>query len=435
MRAAHAIDIDFDIDDDDIIDVDDEADFVDVGIGVDEAALDAVIVRRLSVGDVEVPPFPRAVLELQELQAKGAGANAFVDVVARDPALAVRCLRVANSARYARAHRSVTVHDAVGALGTQMLMRIALADGLAGAACGDGRLVALKDRLWRQSVTAAVLASALAPSRGLGGDLAFICALLHDFGRLIAAKLVEEIVANDEVAAAADVDIAVWDEVVGRYSAELGILAAERWQLPEAIRECISTHRQPLSESPHRALVGLVNAVDAVVALLERCPDPSRDDVQRAGAFSTADVDVVWRALPSLPSVLASFAIERAPPRSTTSTTTTLTTTTTPASKALTASTINTQRPRKFVVQSLTGHVVVLTGPEGLTAHQVFLLRFDFAIPTDVWLRVNAVVDRGGGVVEVSAAPFALTDEAASNWWGHARRLARAAVVAAPSRV
>lgn len=415
----------------------------------DERALDVAMILRVSMGDIEVPPMPKALLQLQKLQSEGASASAFVDVVAQDPALAVRCLRVANSARYARSSRVVTLHDAVSAVGTAMVVRIALAEGLAVAACGDGAFVELKDQLWRQAVSGAVLSSALAPGRAVLPDLAFVCGLLHDFGRLIAVKLIEDIAS----AAATTISVRSWADVVERYHQELGIVAAERWQLPDVLRECITTHDRPLSTSPNLALLELVTGVDKVVQLLESKGSVTVDDIAVASGFTQRESTLLWRALPSLPGLIASFTIERlhhaspfhraksaamlAPPvpSSSPAPTTSLSSSKLPsrvsgsssappsstsAPAPITAETVGVSRPRRFEIKELTGRAVVLRGADGLTPSQVFCLRFDFRKPLEVWLRVTASRSGDGGSV-VEASPFALTGDDAAAWWQEVR--------------
>ncbi len=67
-------------------------------------------------------------------------------------------LRVANSACYRRAARVVSLYEAVNAVDIEALVRIAPVEGLAGAV-GDGPMVGLKDQLWRQAVSGALLSS------------------------------------------------------------------------------------------------------------------------------------------------------------------------------------------------------------------------------------------------------------------------------------
>jgi putative nucleotidyltransferase with HDIG domain len=407
-----------------------------VDIGVDADALDRAVVARLRDRDIDVPPFPKAVLQLQQLSGTGASLSAFVDVVARDPALAVRVLRVANSASFGRLKPAVTLHEAVGAVGTNMVVRIALADGLAAAVCTDGPLVALKDRYWRHAISGALLAAALAPGRALKADLVFVCALLHDFGKLLAVKLVEEILVSGDVPGTDIVEEDFWVDVVERYHTELGIVAAVKWALPDTIAECISTHHAPLTSSENHNLLSLINSVDSVVGLLDEHTVLAASDLKVTG-LSDRECQVVCQALRNLPSLIVSFTLERlvmAPPVSarpamSTSTPMAASLSSTPSETALSgvardarlwAETVGSTKQRRFEVRELSGRRVLLVGAEGLPLNQVFRVKVSFSQPREVWLRVTAS-QANGAQVEVSCVPFALTGEDATDWWNRVR--------------
>ncbi len=388
---------------------------LDIDVGVDEDALDADIVARLQKGEIQVPPFPRVVLELQALMAKGAGLGSFVDVVAKDPALAARVLRVANSASFGRAESVSTLAAAVTALGTQMLQRIALADGLASKACADGPLVALRDQAWRQSVTSALLSSTLATARGLPADEVFVCGLLHNFGRLLAVRVIEDVIADGGIVALDAVGSDVWRELVNKYRTELGILAAERWQLPETLREVITTHHLRPKNKP---IIQLINAVDNVIDLLEDGSALDLDELAAVDGIGAKDAALLYRSLPALPALQASFTIERLSARPATVSTLPPAP---PPSTTVTATTQGTAAPRTFEVRQLTMRGVVLIGKDGLAPNQVFRLRFAFgATSLDVWLRITALKTVNAGA-EVHAVPFALRGEEAGAWYSRVR--------------
>lgn len=405
--------------------IDDVADDLDmaIDIGVDPDELDTAIVTRLSRGEIDEPPFPHVVLQLQKLNAADAGLTTFVDVIARDPALAARCLRVANAASYGRTERVTTLMQAVSTLGTGTLMRIALADGLAAAACRDGPLVVLRDAAWRQAVTSALLSSALAPMRGLAADEVFVCALLHDFGRLIAVRVIEDIVAEKHLPFLDAVSIGAWTEVVDRYRCELGILAGERWQLPSSIKSVLGLRHDQLRGHPRESLLQLVHGVDRVIALLDSNASVYLEDVITASGLSPKEAAVLFRALPGLPALVASFTIERLGQPKTAAVAQVPVPEPMPVGPRMRATTIGLAKERGFDVQLMTTSGVILSGPVGLGAQQIFNLRFNVVGSRDtfdVWLRVIATRSVGG-TSEVQAVPFVLTGEPLQRWLGLAR--------------
>lgn len=398
----------------------DPNDDVDIDLGVDEETFDAALVTHLQKGELQVPPFPRVVLELQQLSARDAGLNSYVDVVAKDPALAARVLRVANSASFGRADGVKTLAAAVTTVGSQALVRIALADGLATKACADGPLVALRDEAWRHAVTSAILASTLAPNHQLAADETFVCGLLHDFGRLLAVRAIEDVCAAGNVVAAEDVGAPVWRNLVAKYGCELGILAAEKWDLPESLRRVMSTHHLRTKSDP---VIVLLNAVDDLIAVMDGGGSLEPEGLATIEGFSPRDVTTLSRALGTLPQLLASFTIERLAPRPAT---VEVQAPAAPPSSALTASTIGMSTSRAFQVQQLSTRGVVLSGRDGLAPNQVFRFRFAFRDPIELWLRITALKTSGNNT-EVHGVPFALRGDDAGAWYARVRAFAPAA--------
>lgn len=437
-----------------------------IDVGIDAEALAAAITARVESGDIKVPPFPRSVMELNRLDAQDATFDAFVDVVARDPPLAARVLRVANSAAMGNKEPITTLAKAVRAVGITKLMRIALADSLVTQSCRDGPLVSHKDRAWRQAVTSALLASSLAPLRSLPAEQVFVCGLLHDFGRLIAVQVIEEIIDDGRVLAFDEGSDQMWSDLIDHHHIRLGEIVAESWLLPDMIQECITTHHKPLVDSPNQSLVQLLVGIDAVIELLERDPTPTRDGIADVSGLSDQEVEVVFQSLAALPQVISSFTIERlgrqarvvreskVPAPSPTPTppaaapvdedpsllpgaplSSSPAPVSTPAPSELGSTlasdlgsmTVPAPRPhsrvkavavasnRTFEVVSMTSRVVVLDGVEGLAIQQVFRVRFELALPLELWLRVIDSHTNKGRVM-VSAMPFALTDADADAW-------------------
>ena len=411
--------------DDDIVEAsaDELADDVDAFA----ARLRAEISTRIDNGDIRVPPFPNALITLRRLEARAADFDSFADVVAGDPALAARVLRVANSAAVGHKAPITTLSKAVRTLGITVLIRVALADGVMAHACRDGLLVAHKDRAWRQAVTSAVLSAALAPLRALPAEQVFVCGLLHDFGRLIAVQVLEEILADGRLVPVKELSDQGWSDLIDDQHIRLGEIVAESWLLPEVILECISTHHQPLADSPNNRLVEMIAGVDAVIDLLEREPMPSRAEVTKVSGFAATEVDVVFQSLGSLAEMISSFSVERSGrPRPTKDPVKALakeavkqvvkaavTSSTLPATTVFKAIALATKR--RFELISMTVKSVVVDGDEGLAVNQVFRMRFDFPMPLDMWLRVTDN-QRVGSKARVSATPFALNDADAAVW-------------------
>jgi putative nucleotidyltransferase with HDIG domain len=116
--------------------------------------------------------------------------------------------------------------------------------------------------MWRHSVTSALASELVKNATSLYVPASVMtAALLHDVGRLVLAKaltphmlhLIAELAEAENLA-----PLEAERAVLMTDHAELGAIAAEAWQLPDAIVEAIRHHHAPLqSSSPLATIVAL----------------------------------------------------------------------------------------------------------------------------------------------------------------------------------
>jgi len=262
---------------------------------------------RIGRGEVVVPPYPAVAAALQELAADPrCGARALADVVGRDVALAAAVVRRASSAAAGGRAGVETLVQAVCKLGVAELARLALAVSVGAMATQRGPLALLRRQRWRHALLAAVFAQELAPRRGLHPDQAFLAGLIHDLGAVIAIGMLEEYLATHP---AAGLDAAAGDALVDELHIELGLVIADRWQLPEVLREIIAYHHDASAcLRVHRPLVSLIGQVDRIIAALA---GPEGGEALRD--VPGLDHDERFRVIALLPRVgetMASFGAE-----------------------------------------------------------------------------------------------------------------------------
>lgn len=261
---------------------------------------------RIGRGDVVIPPYPAVAAALQELAADPkCGSRALAEVVGRDVALAAAVVRHASSAAAGRSG-ILTLEQAVRKLGVAELGRLALAVSIGAATNRRGPLALVRREQWRHALLAAVFAQELAPRRGIHPDQAFLAGLIHDLGAVIAVGLLEEYLGHHP---AATFEAGACEALIHKTHVELGLLVAERWQLPEVLREIISFHHEPTAclrvYRPEVTLIGLVERIIAALAspagaeALRELPGIEHDERFRIVAL-----------LPRVGEIMASFAAE-----------------------------------------------------------------------------------------------------------------------------
>jgi HD-like signal output (HDOD) protein len=214
---------------------------------------------------VEVPPQPSVALRLQKLVSTGRyGVSELASVVGEDQALAATLLRYANSARYRGYEQITSLHDAITRMGAADVCRTALALGVGSTILAAGCLSELRRKWWTDAYLAALCAQHLGDKRGLRRDEAFVCGLLHDFGRVLAVTCLEKIL--KDTSDRRYLPLSVWETSVDRLHVELGNIVARRWNLSALLRGVIASHHHPDSAGRFRRMVDVVVAADGVVA-------------------------------------------------------------------------------------------------------------------------------------------------------------------------
>jgi putative nucleotidyltransferase with HDIG domain len=266
------------------------------------AELDERLVALIQAGRVKIPPYPAIAMRLgMLLKRPDYSMSELSALVTSDQTLTAAVLRAANSAR-ARGSRSPTsLHEAIGRIGSNELVRLAFAVGLGQEACKDGVLLDLRRTVWRQSVWSAFLCRELAGRWGLDPDPAFLCGLLHDFGRVVAIALLEEIL----VGSGSGIRLSQQRcfQVVEAYHIELGMVMAEKWSLPALVAEVIRDHHYAPG-SPTRDHVELVRVADQVVLLMDSSLLVERADLETVAALNPGEREYLAELLPALPGLV-----------------------------------------------------------------------------------------------------------------------------------
>jgi putative nucleotidyltransferase with HDIG domain len=277
-----------------------------------ELDLDGAMVDLVSQNAVKVPPYPAVALRVEELVRRDDfGLDELTKLVSSDQALTADALRAANSAFYSRGTPVTALNGAIARIGAKEVVRLALASGLGAQARKPGPLAALKRRVWLEALGAAALSQELARKRRLSPEEAFVCGLLHDFGKMIAIACVEEILARH--AAARPRPLEEWVAVVERYHVELGLVLAARWELPQIVSDVVSQHHAADPAAAEPRLVEVVAAADEVMALLTDRTFLTAEDLGAVAGLTAPECELVARVLDRLPGFIASFEGGQAP--------------------------------------------------------------------------------------------------------------------------
>lgn len=230
-------------------------------------------------------------------------------VIAHEPGIAARVLRVANSPYYGASGSVATLERAFVLLGSDAVRGIAAAACLDRAALRAAELSPIDLRaMLRHCIATATAAEAVARvrSRQLAAE-AYIAGLLHDFG--VIAQLQSDRDAFQQMVAAMGAapgpvrDVERLHHCVSHE--RCGAVIFEHWNLPRSLVEAVRNHHAPYdAPASARALALLVYvgnhlAVGAGLAYeLEPEPAPLDDAMLEAVGTTRAELDVIAATLP-----------------------------------------------------------------------------------------------------------------------------------------
>ena len=213
-----------------------------------------------------LPPLSDSVSALLPVVSKEThSARDVVEVLERDPMLAARILKVANSAAYARRVPAETVMAAASYLGDMTVIGLALR--LSNAKAYEAPLEgyhAVRGALWEHSLKCAIAARMLAfrAKTYLSPGVAYTAGLMHDIGKVVLSAFLKGAVAPGGVFL--DHERAT----TGTDHAEVGAALAQRWRLPPSIVSAIEWHHEPAKADPSlRSLVYAVHLADMATML------------------------------------------------------------------------------------------------------------------------------------------------------------------------
>jgi putative nucleotidyltransferase with HDIG domain len=197
---------------------------------------------------------PAAVLELHAaLDDERISHGEIAAIIYRDPPLATRLLRLANSAAFNRGQPVGDVSGAVHLLGIRQVRALCVALSVVNAF--SGRRGALPHQsFWQHSVGVAVVARELGRQLGCGGlppEQLYIGGLLHDVGLLLLDQYFPDTlhqsveIAHDHNESLAIAESGAW----GIDHGEVGGFLLGRWSVPAPVVAMVAGHHHPQSSS------------------------------------------------------------------------------------------------------------------------------------------------------------------------------------------
>ncbi len=216
------------------------------------------------IGDIDsLPTLPHVASQIMELaMSSKSSIREMSKILESDPALTSKILKVANSAFYGLKQQVNSLELALVVLGMSEISHLVMSISVFSAFPEiPGKKTFDREKFWIHSAGCGHFARILARRLGepaLSGEI-FVGGLLHDIGKIVLDEKAHEVF-TDIFNQAQERDMSIYDvekEVLGFTHAEVGLVLAEKWNLPVSIQEVIAYHHHPelAEESPFNVAV------------------------------------------------------------------------------------------------------------------------------------------------------------------------------------
>jgi HD-like signal output (HDOD) protein len=223
----------------------------------------AVSAERIARQLEAIGPLPQVAMEVMQLTEDPDSDSRDVErTVTRDPVMAAKVLKMANSAFFSKGQPCQTLQQASTRLGMKMVRNLVVSSCVTGMMRQPQVSYAYQPfGLSRHSLAHALLSTEVIAALGLPRALVdelFLDGLLHDAG-----KLVLDPVLGGPVTATGAAGIARERELAGTDHCAVGRIMAEHWKLPEHTAQAMSHHHDIHAAAPefrqHAAVVALTD--------------------------------------------------------------------------------------------------------------------------------------------------------------------------------
>ena len=200
-------------------------------------------------------------------------------LISRDPALATKVLKVANSPLYGFRRKTDNLRQAMNVLGLNAVITLTLSFSLAGALRDIKGIGFDTEHYWRRSIIAAVAARALGTQLGMKtSEELMLAGLLQDIGMLVFHAVLQESYCK-VIAGKINHNAVIEAERIafGADHAEVGAWLIRQWNLPAYLHQIIAASHTPNKATIPPALLTMANCVKVSGLIADGMLHPDND--------------------------------------------------------------------------------------------------------------------------------------------------------------
>ena len=205
--------------------------------------------RYIEKAMVDLPALPSVVMQvIQATEKETVSTSEIEKLLASDPAITAKLLKVVNSAYFGLPRQIVNVNQTIAILGLLQVRNLVMSIGVLNVLNSPSpRIIDVQKHFWQHSFAAASCAETLARTRNRPRkvvEMIFVGGLLHDVGRLFLFTLfnlpyqevIKESLKKEEPLAEVE------NRILGTTHAGLGGMLADKWNFPQCLVDMIKYH-------------------------------------------------------------------------------------------------------------------------------------------------------------------------------------------------
>jgi HD-like signal output (HDOD) protein len=158
-------------------------------------------------------------------------------MVSADPLLCSELLKTANSVLYAAHVPAETLHEAIMRVGMRTLRSLIFSVSMRGVILKGHGLNEYAEEVWRQALSIAAIARAIAKECQIEPEKAFMIGLLQDVGKIALLTMLRE-----EVRTRGEVNPALVGKLFHKYHERAGQAMGAAWRLPAELTSVAGGH-------------------------------------------------------------------------------------------------------------------------------------------------------------------------------------------------
>jgi HD-like signal output (HDOD) protein len=195
------------------------------------------------------------------------------DVIAQDPALTTKLLRLANCARFGLPRQVVSVDDAIVLAGMTQVRTLALSACLSEAFPTVQGLD--REEFWQESLSCAAYATWLAQHLEVDVQVAWLAGFMLRLGELLIGQSAPKTLA--EIERLPHIPGGRWEreqQLIGFTEGQISAELARRWNFPETLVHGLEYSAEPMAVRPFCRLSGILHLAELLAEMAYQGEEP-----------------------------------------------------------------------------------------------------------------------------------------------------------------